>query len=139
VASQVVHGSIELELSGWVVICSESPHRKCLPKIWETALHNFRTFVQISHTVLYNIITGFQKCSQMHIKCRKWLQFWTLTEKSYPVGPVWGETMQKSMLRFCVYQTNLINFKTIPHIQISNTRFKRARMKECHATLTLSA
>jgi hypothetical protein len=62
-----------------------------------------------------------------------------LTEKSYTAGPVWGETMRKSMLRFCVYHTNLNNFKTITHIQISNTRFKRARMKECYATLTFSA
>jgi hypothetical protein len=36
---------------------------------------------QISCTVLYGIITGFaqdgfQKCSQVHIKCREWLQLW---------------------------------------------------------------
>ena len=65
--------------------------------------------------------------------------FHFLRKTSYSAGPVWGETIRKSMLRFCVYHTNLTNFKTIPHIQITNTRFKRARMKECYATLTLSA
>jgi hypothetical protein len=89
--------------------------------------HSRPTSADVKKMQIYTSARPYVFMNKGNFTCFYWRKMY------YPAGPVRVESMWKSMLRFCVY------FKTVTHIQISNTRFKRARMKECHAILTMSA